>query len=603
MLNRFDKLTIKRNVVLAGLCIAIFLTTSAYSQTLEQNFNDLLHYLKISRFDLAQGYAQSIVDSNAAPVDIFKLAEANPQGYDLIVKAKENTNDAALAASCGKVLGLIEQGRFIRRSDPKVITEEIARLSATSRGRLTATKRLQDAGEYAVPFMLDALADQSRKAEWPNISAALAQMSRQAIRPLVAALQTDNFNVKSEIIKSLGKLGYPQSLPWLKYVVEKDTSAELMALAQESIRQIDPAALNVSAAQLFYRLADDYYYHAQSLAPAEDVSFANVWFWDAQKGRLTREQVDSRYFNELMTMRCCEWGLKADPAFGQSIGLWIAAFFKAESYEPQMPEYFGQNHPDAFVYATTAGAEYLQQALARALKDRDSQVALGVVEALSVTAGPKTIFYSVGSTQPIIDALSFDNKAVKYSAAIAIALAGPVQTFSQSQLAVTNLADAISEPAAEANGPNWNAALADSYALRAAKAMLKIAQTHNTAMDLSLAEKALIAATKDKRADMQMLAGQVLAYLSTPASQRAIAVMALSDTNSKEIRVATFNSLAVSAKHNGSLLDDATIDAIYSLISEGSTDPVLRSAAASAFGSLNLPSQKVKTLILDQAKT
>jgi hypothetical protein len=79
--------------------------------------------------------------------------------------------------------------------------------------------------------------------------------------------------------------------------------------------------------------------------------------------------------------------------------------------------------------------------------------------------------------------------------------------------------------------------------------------------------------------------------------------MALSDTNSKEIRVAAFDSLAVSAKQNGSQLDDAAIDAIYSLISAGETDPVLRSAASSAFGALNLPSQKVKSLILDQSKT
>ena len=47
------------------------------------------------------------------------------------------------------------------------------------------------------------------------------------------------------------------------------------------------------------------------------------------------------------------------------------------------------------------------------------------------------------------------------------------------------------------------------------------------------------------RADIQMLAGEILAYLPTPTSQRAIAAMALSDTNSKEIRVAAFNSLAV----------------------------------------------------------
>jgi hypothetical protein len=100
-----------------------------------------------------------------------------------------------------------------------------------------------------------------------------------------------------------------------------------------------------------------------------------------------------------------------------------------------------------------------------------------------------------------------------------------------------------------------------------------------------------------------MLAGQILAYLSTPASQQAIAAMALADTNSREIRIAAFGSLAVSGQLNASLLDDVTIDAIYALVGSHDTDPALRAAAAAAYGALNLPSQKVKNLILDQARS
>jgi len=600
-----------RNVFAAVVGIIFVLAAPALCETLDDNFNDLLHYLKIGRFDLAKDYAQTILDSNATPVELFMLADQNPQGYSLLVRAKENPDDPNLAGISGKVLDVIEQGRFIRRADPKVIVEEIARLSTTERGRLNAVKRLQDAGEYAVMYMLDALADESRKAEWPNIANALGQMSRGAIRPLAAALQTNNIGVKTEIIKALGKIGYPQALPYLKYVVEKDNSLELRALAEESIRQIDPAALNIPAANLFYRLGEDYYYHTESLAPANDVNFTNIWFWDAQASRLTREQVDKHYFNELMSMQCCEWSLKADPAYGQAIGLWIAGYFKAESATSdksvgiEMPAYFGPGHADAMTYATTAGPEYLHQALARAIKDKDAQVALGVIEALSTTAGEKSLFYAVGATQPLADALSFDNKAVRYSAAIAIANAGPRQPFPQSKLVITNLAEAIAQSSEQSdeNTPMWSGALADSYALRAAKAMLKIAQNCNPVLDLSAAQNALIAATKDKRAEIQMLAGQVLAHLATPAAQQAVAAMALADTNSKEIRIAAFNSLAVSGKLNANQLDDTTIDAIYSLISSKDIDPGLRASAAAAYGSLNLPSQKVKSLILDQAKS
>jgi hypothetical protein len=583
--------------------IALILAAPVFAGTLEGNYNDLLHYLKIGRFDLAKGYAQAVLDSNAAPVDLFALADGNPQGYALIVKAKEGSTDTELASVCGKVVDMIEQGRFVRRSDPKVILDEITRLSSTSRGQLNAVKRLQDAGEYSIMYMIDALGDDSRKAEWPNISSALGQMSKEAIRPLAAALQTSNVGVKSEIIRAMGKIGYPQSLPYLKYVAEKDSSAELKALAEDSIKKIEPAALKVPAAQLCYRLGEDYYYHAESLAPAADANFANMWFWDAKNSRLDSERVDKRYFSELMSMRSCELALKADENFGQAIGLWIAAFFKAESYDVAMPGYFGAGHADAMTYATTAGPEYLHQALARAMKDKDAQVALGVVEALSTTAGESSLFFRVGTSQPLAEALIFDSKAVKFSAAIAIAAAGPKQAFPESKLVVANLAEALAQSSEQPsdNVPMWNGQLADTYALRAAKVMLKIAQTRNPILDLSPAQDALIAATKDKRMEIQMLAGQVLAYLNTPAAQQAIAAMAMAEGNSQDIRVTAFGSLAVSAKNNGCKLDDAAITALYALVSSKDIDPGLRAAAAAAYGALNLPSQKVKTLILDQA--
>ena len=108
-----------------------------------------------------------------------------------------------------------------------------------------------------------------------------------------------------------------------------------------------------------------------------------------------------------------------------------------------MPAYFGTGHADAMTYATTAGPEYLHQALARAIKDKDAKVALGAIEALAVTAGESSLFYAIGNTQPLADALSFDNKAVRYSAAIAIALAGPNKAFPQSQMVIRNLAEAL----------------------------------------------------------------------------------------------------------------------------------------------------------------
>jgi hypothetical protein len=78
--------------------------------------------------------------------------------------------------------------------------------------------------------------------------------------------------------------------------------------------------------------------------------------------------------------------------------------------------------------------------------------------------------------------------------------------------------------------------------------------------------------------------------------------MALSDANPVEIRVAAFGSLAESAKINGSLLGEDQVDEIYGIVGSQEAAAELRSAAAGAYGALNLPSEKVKDLILDQAK-
>jgi hypothetical protein len=597
-------------ILVIGCCVVGAGFAEDQKQTLAENWGDYLHYVKIGRFDLAKGYGQAVLQGNPDPAELFKLVEANQQGYDLAMRVVDTAHDGELAQLTKQLLAVVDQGRFLRRSEPKLIVEEIRRLSTTPRGKLMGTRRLRDAGEYAIPYMLDAMAqaiqDPSAETKLADLIEALPQIGRPAIRPLVAALQMNNTQLKAEIVRALGKIGYPQSLADLKFVAEKGELPELRSLALAGIQQIDPRAASVPAAALFYQLGERYYYHDESLAPAPGVPFANIWFWDPQANKLQRVEVSQAYFHELMAMRSCEWSLKADDQFGMSIGLWLAAFFKAEATGQKMPEYFGANHADALVYATTAGPEYLHQALARAVNDRNAPVALGAVEALAATAGEKSLMYTMGPSQPLLQALVFPDRAVRYSAAIAIANAGPRQQFTESRVVVQNLAEALGrsgQPSTVGAPEQWSPELAETYALRAAQAMLEVAASRNPVIDLSLAQPSLIAATRDKQPEIRVLAGQVLSYLSSPEAQGAIATMAADTTNDLSVRTAAFDSLVNSAKLNGDMLPDTAVDAIYKLTSSTETDPALRAAAAAAYGALNLPSQKVKTLILDQSRS
>jgi hypothetical protein len=575
----------------------LLLSSSLFGATLEENWNDFLHYTAIGRFELAKSYGRQIIESQPDPVELLALSEENPQGYRLLLKM--HADSEKLREVSGQILDLIEEGRYIRRTDPKIIFQEIKRLSTTIRGRIAAEEHLKNAGEYAIPYMLDALADESRKNEFAYITEALPKIGRSAVRPLVAALQMEDAGVKVEVIRALGKIGSFEPLPYLKLIVENSPSDLLRSQAVNAIEQINPDALQIPAAELFFTLAENYYNGDDMLQPPAEYDFANVWFWDEDKQALMRYEVDKRYFDEMMAMRNCEWALKADPAIGKAIGLWIASFFRAESVGVPMPAYFDEGHADAMTYATTAGPEYLLQALERALNDEDAYVALGVVEALAVNAGEKSLLYRVGTEQPLAKALDFPDRKVRYSAAIAFAEANPVNEFVGSELIVENLSAAIREDGNEELG----AQLAADYALRAINAMYKLALVRNQVVDLSEAMPALIMVTKNSRPQMQVLAAEVLAYLESPEAQRAIAAMALNEQNTNDIRIAAFHSLARSAKINANLLLTEQIEAIYSLVRSLETDPDLRSAAAGAYGALNLPSEQVKNLILDQAKS
>lgn len=581
-----------------GLVLGLVVVMSgyAYSADVDSDWGDFLHYAAIGRYDLAKGYGESLLASNPDSLKLLELSEQNPERYALLVKLSASKNEAADAAT--KVIAVIEKGRFIRRSDPKIINEEIKRLSSTVRGRTVALERLKNSGEYAAMYMVDAMLDPARKDELPNIVWAMPQLGKAAVRPLIAALQIKDVGIKTEIIRALGEMGYQESLGYLKSIMEQSSSGQMCEVVKIAIQKIDPAAVNVSASELFFRLGESYYNHAESLAPAADANFANIWFWDANSSTLTRQKVDKAYFNELMAMRACEMSLKADPNTGKSIGLWIGSFFKAESAGIAMPAYFGTNHADAMTYATTAGPEYLHQALERALKNKEAYVALHVVEALGMSAGEKSLMYRLGMKQPLVEALSFEDRAVRYSAALAIGAAWPNEKFDERDLVVELLAQELAADANDMKGP-----AADEYAKRAAAVMLKLAQSRNKVLNLSIAQGQLVKLAGDaKRAQLQVIAGQILAYLGSPDAQRAIAAVGLDGGQAMPIRIAAMGSLAESAKVNANLLDDATIDAMYAIISSTDSPAELRSAVASAYGALNLPSRKVEELIISQSR-
>ena len=578
-------------------CLTVVFAAAGMGGELKDDWSDFLHYTKIGRVDLAVSFGRAILNSQPDPADLVDLAVANPRGYEVVCKINQKQANAELASVTEQIIALVDQGRYVKRKDPRLVVEEVKRLNTTERGRLAAIKRLKDSGEFSIPFLLDVLADPTRSSEFANVIWALPQIGQPAIRPLGVAIQSPNPQVRSEVIAALGNISYPQGLAYLKYIVENDSSTQMKDMAMASINKIDPSVMGVSAAELFFQLAEKYYYHHDSLSPTSKNGMSNVWFWDEESQRLVWQEVDSRYFNELMAMRSCEWALKADSGYGKAVGLWLASYFKAEAVGEPMPAYFGEGHANAYVYGTSAGPAYLHQALARGLDENNAAVALAATEALIVTAGEQSIFAG-GIEQPMLKALTFNDPAVRTSASIAVAMAGPRGTLTEGLAVVQNLATAISAGIAATASPEEQI-----YALRSLKALLAAGQQRNSALDLDNALEATVRAAASSDLDIRMSAVQVLGYMNSPLAQKAIATVALDENLGLESRITAFESLTTSGKLSNNMLVDGVLQQIYDVISDESADADLRSAASTAFGALNLPSENVMSLILDQAKS
>ena len=430
--------------VLVTLTVLVSLSSSTWALTsTARNWEEFMHYVLIGRWDLAQGYGQALIELDPDPVEVLDLAQSDrfPDAYKKLLLLSDNEQLRDIAAS---VLELIERGRYLRRTNLTRIADEIDRLSGPTRGRMLAVSRLADSGEWAVPLIIQTLRDPTRSEEYANIIWALPKLNKEIVGPLLVVLQQcDELNIQLIVLETLEQLGYPQALPYLLEILERpDASAEIREKATEVYERIAKQKLTdgVSAALEFEQLAEGFYNHQPSLQVAASQIQATVWFWDRKKG-LVFEQVPAGAFDELMTMRACEQAIRLDGDMSSAIALWLSAFFRLEAEGYDQPKYFGANHAGAATYAMVSGPEYLHQVLNRALQNRNQAVALAAINVLQRNSGQQSLLYEIGGESPILQALSYPDREVRYRAALTVAGALPTQPFDQSDLVLPILAE------------------------------------------------------------------------------------------------------------------------------------------------------------------
>ncbi len=426
------------------------------------------HYGKIARYDLAVLEGQKVLQRADQPVDVLEafeqVAGERPDlradvldEWLLRWQGVEEMNEVSTG-----IIRVLSAGYLERSGDPAFIEANIQRLSRGRRAYVQAMARLRESGELAVPLMVDYLRDSTKREYHTATRTALRDLGRVALNPLLASLDMKEEEPLIQIIHILGDIGYDASVPYLVHLSRSGPTRAVQTAAVNALERLgagNPAGLD--AARLFHELSERFYYENAAVASDAVNNTSNVWRWEDGKG-LLRDLVPAAVFNELMSMKTAEQSLRLDPNRDDTISLWLAANYKREA---ELVADAAAGVPDtdvpAHFYGVSAGARYLNPALTRALNDRNSAVALKVVKSLQEISGQSNLF-SGQEGQPLIDALRYADRLVRFEAAFALAAALPQQSFQGQEFVVPLLTEAISQtgtpnvlvaaPAASLNG-------------------------------------------------------------------------------------------------------------------------------------------------------
>jgi hypothetical protein len=417
---------------------------------LVKSVEDFWHFGKVARYDVAAAKAAEIIEAAGEPVKVLEAFEkvSKDRGDDLDTWLIRWQGVEQLKDPATQIAKIVNDGRYTRRETPGFIENNIQRLDKGQRPYGLAIVQLRQSGELAVPPLLDVIRDPAKTSLHGPARRAILDLGRSSINPLVAATESDNTALVGIVVGLLGDLGYDAAVPYLARLVESDkSSAEVKQAATEAITRLSGGNAG-KAGDLFYAQAEKQYYGKSSLVSDNRFPTANVWKWEGNDKGLARTPVPPAIFNDVMAMRHSEYALALGTG-SDALSLWLAANYKREADLPQGEKDATRaaDQPAAHYYGVTAGTRYLNAALARAIRDGNSQVALAATKSLQEIVGDANFRAGNGgdSTGPLIEAMQYADRRVRFESAFTLARALPQTAFNGQELVVPLLAEAISQ--------------------------------------------------------------------------------------------------------------------------------------------------------------
>lgn len=404
--------------------------------------DDFLHYVLIAKPDLAESTGRSLFDSGITDAQLAEVVRSEGLGDKVERALSRGRGMAGVGPMVTRFEDALEQGRLDLARNQDRIADAIKMLNGSLRSQLMARRRLVEAGEYAVPALLEELISTESPDMELRVTEVLEEIKRQAVLPLVAALPGLSPVVQAKVCRILSNIGWPTAIPFLLELGSSSkASPEVKEAAMTAFRRLGGTSTDVSAA--FTALGTKFFEQEQSLVayPADPKNM--VWSYGPHTG-LMPVPVPTSIYSQVMAMQCTRTALGADSTNRLALATFVASDLRRENQ-------LGDGETDPFAadatyspqfFATAAGSTISRDVLAMAIDASDTALIRDAIAALGMTVGRGTMFPAAGRA-PLLECLRYPDRRVQYDAALVLGEALPTSAFTGDNLVVPLLASAV----------------------------------------------------------------------------------------------------------------------------------------------------------------
>ena len=411
-----------------------------------KNWQMFAHFVNVARPDQAKPFGDKLLElDNAA---FLAAIEAN-RHYPV-----DEVGKIGIADSLSETWQAIEdkyQAALTERSrDPERIRADIKTLGENNRtAEYRAIQRLKATGQFAAPYFLAVLQDSSQRKLHARAINAMIEVGNELTYPLSVALPNLDPVTQEYVARVLGDIGYPEALPYLKLVTSSDVGSSVKAACLASFAQIaDSSGVDAtgSAQDLFVKIGQAKYDVGTRNGELLGMDLANetgiVWNYRTDGG-LIPVAVAQRVYADSLAMQNATSALAIDPEMTEAVTLHLASNLRRENRMAGEADPGYQLPNPATFYLLISGAPQQKAVLERGLADSDPALALDGIQAMAKTVGNNVLLGSEDQRAPVLDALFFADRRVRYTAAITLASAAPAEAYSGSNSVVPVLGQAV----------------------------------------------------------------------------------------------------------------------------------------------------------------